>query len=284
MKLFVVFCSLVSGNELVERSLPLCGQEEAWFGQTSGTISSDSPYDDSYKCRWTIDGMTPNGKKSICIRFSQFDIEDDRKCRKSVVELSYGNMEPERFCQTLGADRDRHKRMRMVQQKTFNSGNPRKARAGQNYLTWTCLDTHKLTIQMASHPGANAAGNYLGFKLDWATESNLKMADLKADLASFGSSINYFDSKTNKKIQRKFGRLVPKLNRTLNQGQTTCSSTMEYAPEFLAAAWADFQSENTASGLKFFLQTYTEVLHVGCYKRYGKIVDKTLSRFTDELL
>ena len=82
------------------------------------------------------------------------------------------------------ADRDRHKKMRMVRQKTFNGGNPRRARAGQNYLSWTCLDTHKLTIQMASHPGANSAGNYLGFKLDWATESNLKMEDLKTDLAS----------------------------------------------------------------------------------------------------
>jgi len=69
VKLFCGFLA-VSGNELIERSLPMCEEHSAWFGDTTGTIS-DGPdaYDDTFKCRWKVDGMTQNGRKNICVRF-----------------------------------------------------------------------------------------------------------------------------------------------------------------------------------------------------------------------
>jgi len=106
-----------------------------------------------------------------------------------VVELSYAQSS-QQFCQTLGEDRDRHRMMRSVGQRSFKPGNPRKARDGENFLTWTCLGTHSVTIQMASHPGANPAGNYLGFEMQWATESSTPMATLKAEIDAHGLTLD----------------------------------------------------------------------------------------------
>jgi len=60
----------VSGNELVQRMLPLCEEHTAWFGDNFGTIT-DGPdaYHASFRCRWIVDGDTANGSKNICIRF-----------------------------------------------------------------------------------------------------------------------------------------------------------------------------------------------------------------------
>lgn len=284
IKLFVGGFLAVSGNELLDRSMPLCEEHEAWFGQKFGTITDgEGAYDDTFKCRWSVDGATATGAKNLCIRFSRFDIEDSKTCTKTVVELSYGNVEPQSFCQTLGADRDRHKMMRNVMQRAFRPGNPRKARSGENFLTWTCLDTHRLTIQMASHPGANGAGNYQGFEMLWATESTTSFTDLQSDIDEFGSQLSFYDDKRNRRTRKHFGKLMTKLNRTLQQGRVTCTAVMDNAPEFLLDEWNATKTTNTIAALTSFLQSYTEVLHVGCYKRYNKVTDKVLSRFTNRL-
>jgi len=284
IKLFVGGFLAVSGNELVERGMPLCDEQSAWFGQKFGTITDgDGAYDDSFKCRWKVDGVTAAGRKNLCIRFSRFDIEDSRTCTKTVVSLSYGNSDPQDFCQSLGSDRDRHKMMRMSTQRTFNPGNPRKARNGENFLTWTCLDTHSLTLQMASHPGANSAGNYQGFEMLWATESTTLFTDLQTDINEYGGEISFFDAKRNKRTRKHFAKLMTKLNRTLKQGRVTCTMAMQNAPEFLLDDWNTTKATNTAAALTSFLTSYTEVLHVGCYKRFDKITDKVLSRFTNRL-
>ena len=43
---------------------------------------------------------------------------------------------------------------------------------------------------MASHPGANPAGNYVGFEMKWATESTTTMATLKDEIDAYGHTLN----------------------------------------------------------------------------------------------
>jgi len=50
--------------------------------------------------------------------------------------------------------------------------------------------TASLIVQMASHPGANPAGNYLGFEMKWATESTTTMATLKDEIDAYGDTLN----------------------------------------------------------------------------------------------
>ena len=166
-----------------------CGEYSAWFGDIRGEISDgEGAYSDSLKCRWTVDGVTSSGRKNLCVRFAVFDIEDSKKCDKTVVSLSYGqNLET--FCQTLGAARDLHKRRRTMV-KSFNEGNPRKYIDGQNLLSWTCLDTHNFAIEMASMPGSNPAGNYQGFEILWATEGTMTFVNLNDEMTSFATEID----------------------------------------------------------------------------------------------
>ena len=65
----------------------------------------------------------------------------------------------------------------------------------------------------------------------------------------------------------------------MKQGRVICTTTMTNAPEFLIDAWTLATSENDKRSLATFLQEYTRVLHVGCYKRFGKIHNNLLGKF-----
>jgi len=280
----VAFSALMAAVEGVQpRNAPLCRADEAWFGQNFGAISDgQGPYDDSFKCRWTVDGQTATVEKNLCIRFDRFDVEDSRACKKTVIELTVGNDEPERFCQTLGADRDRHKRMRMGH-KTFNLANPRKARNGANFLTWTCLDASSVQIQMASHPGANFNGNYQGFELVWATESSTTLTDMQNQIADFGANIDLFSAKKNRRTSRQFGKLMSKLNRELKQGRVVCTAQMAMVPEFMLEKWEATKTANSVAALSAFLRDYLDMMQAGCYRRFDKLNDIVLQRFLNRL-
>ena len=92
-----------------------------------------------------------------------------------------------------------------------------------------------------------------------------------------------YSEKYNRRIRKQFGKLMGKLGRTFTQGRVTCTAQMENAPEFLVEEWTSTKSSNTVEALKQFLESYTELLHVGCYRRFDKIKDKVLGRFTSRL-
>ena len=73
---FGTLLAAVGAEGVQPRNAPLCRADEAWFGQNFGAISDgQGPYDDSFKCRWTVDGQTATVEKNLCIRFDRFDVE-----------------------------------------------------------------------------------------------------------------------------------------------------------------------------------------------------------------
>ena len=50
----------------------------------------------------------------------------------------------------------------------------------------------EVSLQMASQPGSNANGEFQGFRLRWATESETSFDELKAEINTFAQTFNLY--------------------------------------------------------------------------------------------
>ena len=139
---------------------------------------SNRGYTTSDSCKWYI--MAISGEK-LMIRFDRFDTEDSKKCDSnpnndnkgpdSVFQMKFQDAEnplqwtTEKFCHTLGEDRQNH---RNSNQRTiirnFQGNNPKtfKHKNGENLMGWTQINAWSIQFDFAVGNGANPNGWYKG--------------------------------------------------------------------------------------------------------------------------
>ena len=208
MKIFgFLAISTLAEDKINPKSGQVCdtifAHETGWDGETgfiqNDSMKKDRGYNPTDSCRWSVTSLS---QKKIMVRFDRFDTEDSKKCddndkndhkgANSVFEMTFSDSEGtftnEKFCHTLGEDRQNHRNNneRSII-RNFEGNNPKtfKHRFGENLMGWTQLDTSGLTLDFAVGTGANPNGWYKGFRLEWALESSLEVADLKQQILDF---------------------------------------------------------------------------------------------------
>ena len=208
MKIFGLFALTSLAEDPIDpKSGAVCDEIFASsFNQNRGTgfiqndaMENNRGYTTSDSCRWTI--MSLSGQK-LMIRFDRFDTEDSKKCddnpkndskgANSVFQMTFrdseNNWTREKFCHTLGADRQAHRNQnhRSII-RNFEGNNPKtfKHKMGENLMGWTELDSWSIIFDFAVGTGANPNGFYKGFKIEYGLESTLAVADLKQEILDF---------------------------------------------------------------------------------------------------
>jgi len=231
------------------------------------------------------------------VRFDRFDTEDSKKCddndkndhkgANSVFEMTFSDSEGtftnEKFCHTLGEDRQNHRNNneRSII-RNFEGNNPKtfKHRFGENLMGWTQLDTSGLTLDFAVGTGANPNGWYKGFRLEWALESSLEVADLKQQILDFIENYSFPETLKSARagaIKRYFNKKIAKAHK---QNGQKCVTTATFVPHFVEVAWrqvdslsklATFLSPETDRQNQTGFKGYFNFVHGGCWKKIDSL-------------
>lgn len=275
-------------------------QNQAWLDNRS--------YSSQDSCVWEL-----RSSEKLMIRFNNFDTDDSKLCDnnpandhrgdRSVFEFSFNDGSDwytEKLCHSIGEDRFNHKnglRGRSGQIRSFAGGNPKKwkhNKFGDNLMGWTQINAEYVKFTFAVGPKANNRGNgpFKGFRLEYATISDLKLETLKDEILNFVNDDQNYSPTIKSGVKRSFKKYITmKMDKAHKQNSQKCRTMAENVPNFVKEEWENVDSMRTlvkflakedwkdkgASGFK----GYFDFVHAGCWKKIDALenMDKWHQRF-----